>query len=105
VWLRYTLLSDELKAGLYAFDLTQKRARHAAGAPAASLARPVTKVGVVGAGLMAAQIALLLARRLEAPVVLTDRDPARLEAGLAYVHGEIAKLAGGAGSARMRPSG
>ena len=27
------LLSEELRAGLYAFDLTQKRARHAAGAP------------------------------------------------------------------------
>src|SRR5262249_47243678 len=56
------LLSDELQAGLYAFDLTQKRARHPAGAPDASLARPVTKVGGVGAGLMAAQIALLFAR-------------------------------------------
>ena len=30
------LLSDELRAGLYAFDLTQKRARKAAGAPDAS---------------------------------------------------------------------
>jgi 3-hydroxyacyl-CoA dehydrogenase/enoyl-CoA hydratase/carnithine racemase len=87
------LLSDELHAGLYAFDLTQKRARHAAGAPDASLARPVTKVGVVGAGLMAAQIALLFARRLEVPVVLTDLDRARLDAGVGHVHGEIAKLA------------
>ena len=87
------LLSDELQASLYAFDLTQKRARHAAGAPDASLARPVTKVGVVGAGLMAAQIALLFARRLEVPVVLTDLDQARLEAGVGHVHGEIAKLA------------
>ena len=87
------LLSDELQAGLYAFDLTQKRARHAAGAPDASLARPVTKVGVVGAGLMAAQIALLFARRLEVPVVLTDLDQARLDAGVGHVHGEIAKLA------------
>jgi len=77
------LLSDELQAGLYAFDLTQKRARHAAGAPDASLARPVTKVGVVGAGLMAAQIALLFARRLEVPVVLTDLDQARLGADAA----------------------
>jgi 3-hydroxyacyl-CoA dehydrogenase/enoyl-CoA hydratase/carnithine racemase len=87
------LLSEELRAGLYAFDLTQKRARHAAGAPDASLARPVTKVGVVGAGLMAAQIALLFARRLEVPVVLTDLDQARLDAGVGHVHGEIAKLA------------
>jgi 3-hydroxyacyl-CoA dehydrogenase/enoyl-CoA hydratase/carnithine racemase len=87
------LLSDELQASLYAFDLTQKRARHAAGAPDVSLSRPVTKVGVVGAGLMAAQIALLFARRLEVPVVLTDLDQARLEAGVGHVHGEIAKLA------------
>jgi len=87
------LLSDELQASLYAFDLTQKRARHAAGAPDVSLSRPVTKVGVVGAGLMAAQIALLFARRLEVPVVLTDLDQDRLAAGVGHVHGEIAKLA------------
>jgi 3-hydroxyacyl-CoA dehydrogenase/enoyl-CoA hydratase/carnithine racemase len=87
------LLSDEMHAALYAFDLTQKRARKAVGAPDPSLARPVTKVGVVGAGLMAAQIALLFARRLEVPVVLTDLDQARLDAGVGHVHGEIAKLA------------
>jgi len=87
------LLSDELHAGLYAFDLTQKRAKRAAGAPDRSLARPVTKVGVVGAGLMAAQIALLFLRRLEVPVVLTDLDQARLDAGTGHVKAEIAKLA------------
>jgi 3-hydroxyacyl-CoA dehydrogenase/enoyl-CoA hydratase/carnithine racemase len=87
------LLSDELHAGLYAFDLTQKRAKRAAGAPDRSLARPVTKVGVVGAGLMAAQIALLFVRRLEVPVVLTDLDQARLDAGTGHVKAEIAKLA------------
>jgi 3-hydroxyacyl-CoA dehydrogenase/enoyl-CoA hydratase/carnithine racemase len=87
------LLSEELRASLYAFDLTQKRARNAAGAPDKSLARPVTKVGVVGAGLMAAQIALLFARRLEVPVVLTDVDQSRLDAGVGHVHSEIARLA------------
>jgi 3-hydroxyacyl-CoA dehydrogenase/enoyl-CoA hydratase/carnithine racemase len=87
------VLSEELRASLYAYNLTQKRARHAAGAPDASLARPVTKVGVVGAGLMAAQIALLFARRLEVPVVLTDLDQARLDAGVGHVHAEIAGLA------------
>src|SRR5690349_20282103 len=86
------LLSEELRAGLYAFDLTQKRARHAAGAPDPSLARPVTKIGVVGAGLMAAQIALLFARRLEVPVVLTDLDQARLDAGLGQVRAEVTGL-------------
>ncbi len=86
------LLSEELQSGLYAFDLTQKRARKAVGAPDASLARPVTKVGVVGAGLMAAQIALLFARRLEVPVVLTDLDQARLDAGVGHARAEVAKL-------------
>ena len=85
------LLSDELRAGLYAFDLVQKRAKRPAGAPEAALARPVTKVGVVGAGLMAAQIALLFARRLQVPVVLTDLDQARVDTGVGYVHGEIDK--------------
>jgi 3-hydroxyacyl-CoA dehydrogenase/enoyl-CoA hydratase/carnithine racemase len=87
------LVSDELRAGLYAFDLVQKRARRPAGAPDKSLARPVTKAGVVGAGLMAAQIALLLARRLGVPVVLTDLDQARVDAGVGYVHAEIDKQA------------
>ncbi|WP_433336356.1 3-hydroxyacyl-CoA dehydrogenase NAD-binding domain-containing protein [Spirillospora sp. CA-294931] len=88
------IMSDELRAGLYAFDLTQKRAKRPAGAPDKALARPVTKVGVVGAGLMAGQLALLFARRLEVPVVLTDLDQARLDKGVAYAHGEIDKLLG-----------
>jgi 3-hydroxyacyl-CoA dehydrogenase/enoyl-CoA hydratase/carnithine racemase len=85
------LLSDELRAGLYAFDLVQKRARKPAGAPDRALARPVAKVGVVGAGLMAAQIALLFVRRLQVPVVMTDLDQARVEAGVGHVHAEIDK--------------
>jgi 3-hydroxyacyl-CoA dehydrogenase len=85
------LLSDELRAGLYAFDLVNKRARRPAGAPDRALARPVTKVGIVGAGLMAAQIALLFVRRLQVPVVMTDLDQARVDSGVAYVHAEIDK--------------
>ncbi|MBL7490786.1 enoyl-CoA hydratase/isomerase family protein [Frankia sp. AgB1.9] len=85
-------VSDELAAGLYAFDLTQKRARKPVGGPDSKLARPVTKVGVVGAGLMAGQLALLFAQRLEVPVVLTDLDKARLDKGVTYVHGEIDNL-------------
>ena len=47
------IMSDELRSSLYAFDLVNKRAKRPAGAPDKALARPVTKVGVVGAGLMA----------------------------------------------------
>ncbi len=86
------LMSEELRAGLYSFDLVQKRAKRPVGAPDKSLARPVTKVGIVGAGLMASQLALLFARRLEVPVVMTDLDQERVDKGLAYVHGELDKL-------------
>jgi 3-hydroxyacyl-CoA dehydrogenase/enoyl-CoA hydratase/carnithine racemase len=87
------LMSDELRASLYSFDLVNERAKRPAGAPDKSLARKVTKVGVVGAGLMASQLALLFVRRLEVPVVLTDIDQARVDKGVAYVHGELDKLA------------
>jgi 3-hydroxyacyl-CoA dehydrogenase len=88
------LMSDELRAGLYSFDLVNKRAKRPAGAPDRKLARKVSKVGVVGAGLMASQLALLFVRRLEVPVVLTDIDQARVDKGVGYVHGELDKLAG-----------
>ncbi|MGE3813266.1 MAG: 3-hydroxyacyl-CoA dehydrogenase NAD-binding domain-containing protein [Candidatus Nanopelagicales bacterium] len=85
------VMGDELRAGLYSFDLVQRRAKRPVGAPDKSLARPITKVGVVGAGLMASQLALLFVQRLEVPVVLTDLDQERVDKGVAYVHGEIAK--------------
>jgi 3-hydroxyacyl-CoA dehydrogenase/enoyl-CoA hydratase/carnithine racemase len=83
------LMSDELRSSLYSFDLVNKRAKRPAGAPDKSLARKVTKVGVVGAGLMASQLALLFARKLEVPVVMTDLDQERLDKGVAYVHNEL----------------
>jgi 3-hydroxyacyl-CoA dehydrogenase/enoyl-CoA hydratase/carnithine racemase len=88
------VMSDELRAGLYSFNLVQKRAKRPAGAPDKSLARKVTKVGVVGAGLMASQMALLFVRRLHVPVVLTDVDQSRVDKGVGYVHAEIDKLLG-----------
>jgi 3-hydroxyacyl-CoA dehydrogenase/enoyl-CoA hydratase/carnithine racemase len=88
------LMSEELRSGLYSFDLVQRRAKKPVGAPDKALARPVTKVGILGAGLMASQLALLFARRLQVPVVLTDLDQARVEAGVGYVHTEVDKLAG-----------
>ena len=87
------LMGDELRAGLYAFDLVQKRAKRPAGAPDRSLARPVTKVGIVGAGLMASQLALLFIQRLEVPVVLTDLDQERVDKGVGYVHAQLDGLA------------
>jgi 3-hydroxyacyl-CoA dehydrogenase/enoyl-CoA hydratase/carnithine racemase len=85
--------TDEFRATVYAFlDLVQKRAKRPAGAPGRELARPITKVGVVGAGLMASQLALLFARQLGVPVVLTDVDQERVDKGVGYVHNEVDKL-------------
>lgn len=83
---------DQFRASIYAFDLVQKRAKRPAGAPDKALAKPVTKVGVIGAGLMASQFALLFLRRLQVPVVITDLDQQRVDKGVATIVGEIDKL-------------
>lgn len=86
------ITGDQFRASIYAFNLVQKRAKKPAGAPDTALAKPVTKVGVVGAGLMASQFALLFVRRLKVPVVITDLDQARVDKGLDYIRSEIAAL-------------
>ncbi len=88
------IMSEQLRAGLYAFDLVQKRAKKPAGAPDPALARPVTKVGIVGAGLMATQLALLFLRRFEVPVVISDVDQERVDRGVTRLHSEIDRLVG-----------
>lgn len=84
--------SDQFMATIYAFNLTQKRAKNPAGAPDKQLAKKVTKVGVIGAGLMASQFATLFVRRLKVPVVMTDLDQARVDKGVQYVRDELQKL-------------
>ncbi len=83
---------DKFRASMYSFNLVQKHAKNPQGAPDKSLARPVNKVGVVGAGLMASQLALLFLRRLEVPVVMTDVSQERIDKGLGYVRAELDKL-------------
>ncbi|MFF0813997.1 3-hydroxyacyl-CoA dehydrogenase NAD-binding domain-containing protein [Rhodococcus sp. NPDC003318] len=96
------LVTDELRAGLYAFDLVNRRAKRPAGAPDKSLARKVSGVGIVGAGLMASQLAMLFVKQLKVPVILTDIDQERIDKGVGYVHGEIDKLQG---KGRLSPDG
>ena len=85
-------MSDPLRASLYAFNLIQKKRKKVEGAPKPALGRKVTKVGVVGAGLMASQLALLFLRNLKCPIVMTDIDQARADKGVAWVRAELAKL-------------
>ncbi len=86
------VMSDPLRSSLYAFNLIQKKRKKVEGAPKPALARKVTKVGVVGAGLMASQLALLLLRNLKCPVVMTDIDQERADKGVAWVKNELQKL-------------
>ena len=83
---------DQFAASMYAFDLVQRRAKRPVGAPDKALAKKVTKVGIIGAGLMASQFALLFVRKLQVPVVITDLDQARVDKGVASIHDEIGTL-------------
>jgi 3-hydroxyacyl-CoA dehydrogenase/enoyl-CoA hydratase/carnithine racemase len=85
-------MSDPLRASLYAFNLIQKKRKKVEGAPKPALGRKVSRVGVVGAGLMASQLALLLLRNLKCPIVMTDIDQERADNGVAWVKNELAKL-------------
>jgi 3-hydroxyacyl-CoA dehydrogenase/enoyl-CoA hydratase/carnithine racemase len=87
------VMGEDLRASLYSFDLVQRRAKKPVGVPDKELARPVTKVGIVGAGLMASQLAMLFARRLQVPVVMTDLDQDRVDTGVGRVHADIDALA------------
>lgn len=86
------IASDQFRASIYAFNLVQKHAKKPSGAPDSALARSVSKVGVIGAGLMASQFALLFLRKLEIPVVITDISQERVDKGLAYIRTELDKL-------------
>ena len=85
------IMSDEMRASVYAFGLVSSGKRPV-GAPDASLARPVTRVGIVGAGLMAAQIAVLLTQRLGVPVVMRDLDDDRVAHGLGAARSAVERL-------------
>lgn len=85
------IMSDEMRASVYAFGLVSG-GKKPTGAPDPKLARPVTRVGIVGAGLMAAQIALLFAQRLQVPVVMRDLDQERVDKGLGFVRDQVEKL-------------
>lgn len=87
------IMSDELRASLYAFN-TVNRGKHPQDAPSSDLAQPISSVGIVGAGLMAAQLALLFAQRLGVSVIMRDLDEERVEKGLQYVQKTVEKLSG-----------
>jgi 3-hydroxyacyl-CoA dehydrogenase/enoyl-CoA hydratase/carnithine racemase len=84
------LPGPQAQASLYAFDLVERRAKNRPELGAEP--RPVTKIGIVGAGLMATQLAALFLRRLELPLVVADIDEQALEQARAAIEAELAGL-------------
>jgi 3-hydroxyacyl-CoA dehydrogenase/enoyl-CoA hydratase/carnithine racemase len=82
------LPSRQAQASLYAFDLVERRAKQQVGRPDAE-ARPIRKVGIVGAGLMATQLATLFLRRLEVPIAIRDLDQEIVDRAIAGINAEL----------------
>ena len=82
------LVSPQAQASAYAFTVVERRSKKPPNLPDAK-PRKVQKVGIVGAGLMATQLATLFLRRLEVPVVLRDLDQARVDESLATIREEV----------------
>ena len=82
------LPTRQAQASLYAFDLVERRAKRNAGRPDAE-ARPIAKVGIVGAGLMATQLATLFLRRLEVPIAIRDLEQEIVDRAVAGIEAEL----------------
>ncbi len=83
--------SRQCKCSIYAFDLVNRYAKKVKGVPEAK-PKPVKKVGIIGAGLMASQLAQLFIYRLGVPVVMKDIKQEFVDKGCAYVHQEFQKM-------------
>jgi 3-hydroxyacyl-CoA dehydrogenase/enoyl-CoA hydratase/carnithine racemase len=84
------LVSPQAQASAYAFTVVERRSKKPPALPEAK-PRRVGKVGIVGAGLMATQIATLFVKRLEVPVVLRDIDQSRIDEALETIRGEVSE--------------
>lgn len=83
--------SQYCKAGVYSFDLVNRYAKKPKGVPDVK-PKTVNKVGIIGAGLMASQLAQLFIYRLGVPVVMKDIKQDIVDKGCAYVAGEFQKM-------------
>ncbi len=82
------LPGPQAQASLYAFQLVELRAKKHPARPTAPPLK-VSKVGIVGAGLMARQIATLFLRRLEVPIVIRDVKQEIVDEALADIRADI----------------
>ena len=82
------MTSPQAQAAVYAFTVVERRSKKA-GVPEGAKPRRIQKVGIVGAGLMATQLATLFLRRLQVPVVLRDLEQSRVDEALATIREEV----------------
>ena len=85
------LPGPQAQASVYAFNLVERRATRGVGVPDAE-PRRVERIGLVGAGLMARQLALLALRRLEVPVVLRDLTQEKVDEAKSWIADELDEL-------------
>lgn len=85
------VMSPQFLASLYSFNLVQRRAKKLPGRPADVKGNKISKIGIIGAGLMASQIALLFAQRFQVPIIMKDIKQEFVDKGLDYIRGELAK--------------
>src|SRR5207247_2060665 len=86
------LAGPQAQAAIYAFGRVEQRTKRAPAEITEVTPRRVQKVGIVGAGLMARQIATLFLRRLEVPIVIRDLSYEVVEDALGDICGEIDRL-------------
>jgi 3-hydroxyacyl-CoA dehydrogenase/enoyl-CoA hydratase/carnithine racemase len=82
------LPGPQAQASIYAFELVERRAKKHPARPTAEPTK-IAKVGIVGAGLMARQIAMLFLRRLEVPIVIRDVKQEIVDDALGDIRAEL----------------
>ena len=83
--------TPELRASLYAFNMLTRRSKKPIGVPEGVEPAPVTRIGIVGGGLMASQIAMLFASTAKLPVAMVEVNAERAQ----LTRDRIAQLAAG----------
>lgn len=78
------MMTAEFRRRLYAFRVNSLASKPPAGSPSDE-PRPLSSVGVIGAGLMASQISLAFAESLAVPVVFSDVSQDRLDSAIARI--------------------
>jgi len=87
------ILSNQCLASMYSFDLVQRRAKKLPGRPQDVKGVRIGKIGIIGAGLMASQMALLYAQRYQVPVLMKDIKQEFVDKGLDYIRSQLKKQA------------